>query len=214
MNIEKKYTILTNNGNSKSSHFERELTSLILSNTQKSLVIANKLKVSKNILETNKLDYLNFKAKMDGDSNGEIPSLDADVLTKNFSGVDLVKLLYKFPEMMAEMTPENLRIVNEYIDSEFQNINASIIKRILEEAVSWVRPFYDEADEKIDQVYKDFANLGSKFIKVGEYFRQNKLQSAKALWLEIYDGKFYEKYDGVTIYDIMPQKLRNEIEEV
>ena len=43
----------------------------ILSNSEKTLVIDNKLNVSKNILKVNKLGYLILEANMNGDSSVE-----------------------------------------------------------------------------------------------------------------------------------------------
>jgi Leucine-rich repeat (LRR) protein len=55
---------------SNSRNFERE--SKILSNTQKSLVISNKLNISKNILKINRLDYLLFSQTADMPSNEQL----------------------------------------------------------------------------------------------------------------------------------------------
>ena len=77
--LEKESKILSNSGKSKilSNSSEKgalilsndssypELKYTILTNSNKSLVIANKLKVSENILKANRLDYLISKAKME-----------------------------------------------------------------------------------------------------------------------------------------------------
>jgi serine/threonine protein kinase len=51
---------------------DKDLTSPILLNKQKSLVITNKLKVSKNTLKLNKLDYIILKANMQNEYNEQI----------------------------------------------------------------------------------------------------------------------------------------------
>jgi len=80
------------------------LTPSILTNTQKTLVIANKLKVSENILKSNRLDYLISKAKMEN-----LESIPLEALSNMLAALDYDYIISL--ERSSKKLRENIRNV-------------------------------------------------------------------------------------------------------
>lgn len=116
-------TILTN------SSFEKG--SLILSNTEKSLVIYNKLHLSSDILKTNKLEYI-LAANMPIPKN--ITDLPIDVLVTQFSPVQLENIIRTDSKILKKDTKGLIKqaIDESYLDLKSWLSELGITKTIAE----------------------------------------------------------------------------------
>jgi Leucine-rich repeat (LRR) protein len=104
--------ILTNYASS--SNLNNEKGSPILSNSEKSLVINNRLHVSNYILALNKLDYLMLAKMTEGlkENRRYFNTLPIDILLSNFSE-NLDKIILAYPEILQRFSySAKVRIIN------------------------------------------------------------------------------------------------------